>query len=194
LRDDQQRMRSKAEIMTNKPDRKAPHRQATAYHEAGHVVMGILLEMPPLSASILPDGRGGAGKTEFSEEIPDGICIRTSLPTLEDRRYVEKRVMRRLAGTIAHDYKFTHRRHDEGDHRDYADAREFLEESRMITSDEHCTAYVKMLRIKARDKLKPYWPCVEAVALALMERDRLSGDELREIVRQAGLRLLMQAR
>jgi hypothetical protein len=147
--------------------------------------MGILLKMPPRSASILPDGRGGAGKTEFSEEIPDGICIRTSLPTLEDRRYVEERVMLRLAGTIAHDRKFTHRHHDEGDRRDYADAREFLEESRMITSDEHCTAYVKMLGVQARDQLAPWWPCVEAVAVALMERDRLSGDGLREIVRRA---------
>src|SRR5260221_14039764 len=112
-------------------------RVATAYHEAGHVVMGVLLGCFPLSASILPDGSGMVGLTEFPKDIPDFADVRTSNPSLKKQRYVEERVMLKLAGTIAHDHKYPHRHHDDGDRKDYEMACKFLDQACMITSAQH---------------------------------------------------------
>jgi ATP-dependent Zn protease len=158
-------------------------RVATAYHEAGHAVMGILLGCSPQSVSILPDGSGAVGKTTFPDD-PDSIP-RYLDKSPKRQRYLEQRAMSALAGTVAHDLKYPSRRHDAGDQCDYERARELIE--CFTTSREHHTAYVKMLMIKARDYLKKDWSCVEAVATALLEHDQLSGDALSEIVRTAAL-------
>jgi ATP-dependent Zn protease len=42
----------------------------TAYHEAGHAVIGILVGRLPLSATIVPDGTGMVGKVEFDSDAP----------------------------------------------------------------------------------------------------------------------------
>src|SRR3954452_13632012 len=109
--------------MISSPLSKIPYRRrlATAYHEAGHVVMGITLGFDPLSASILPDGVGIIGLTSFPTELPE-FAGPSSNPSLKKRDYVEKRVMLKLAGTVAHDDKFPKRRHDDCDRRDYNDA------------------------------------------------------------------------
>jgi peptidase M41-like protein len=159
---------------------KIPHsiRVATAYHEAGHVVMSIHLDYAPQSVSILPDVRGALGEITFPDDPESEIRYLDTSP--KRQRYLEERVMRALAGTVAHDLKFPSRRQDAGDQYDYKRARELIEG--FVTSTEHHTAYVKMLKIKTRDHLKKYWSSVEAVATALLEHDQLSGDVLREIV------------
>ena len=42
--------------------------EETAYHESGHAVMGCLVQRFPLWVSIIPDGRGGVGRTEFDTD------------------------------------------------------------------------------------------------------------------------------
>jgi hypothetical protein len=37
--------------------------EETAYHEAGHAVMGCILGRPPLCVSIVPDAHGNVGQT-----------------------------------------------------------------------------------------------------------------------------------
>jgi ATP-dependent Zn protease len=44
--------------------------QATAYHEAGHAVMGCILSRPPQSVSIVPDDSGVRGRTIFDDDCP----------------------------------------------------------------------------------------------------------------------------
>jgi hypothetical protein len=144
--------------------------------------MGILIECVPLSVSILPDGSGVVGRTEFPNDVPDSA--RSYLDASpKKQRYLERRVIRALAGTVAQDLKFPSRHHDPGDRRDYEKALELIK--CFATSEEHHTAYVKMLRINARDRLRKYWPCVEAVATALLKHDQLSGESLLQIVRSS---------
>ncbi|WP_206745788.1 hypothetical protein, partial [Bradyrhizobium canariense] len=42
----------------------------TACHEAGHAVMGCLLERLPISVSIVADVKGAVDKTEFEQDAP----------------------------------------------------------------------------------------------------------------------------
>jgi hypothetical protein len=155
---------------------------ATAYHEAGHAVLGCTYGCFPISVSIIADDNGLLGKTEFPNDVPE--AARRYLDTSpKTQRYVEQRAMRVLAGAVAHRHKFPRHRSDAGDRRDDREALELIE--RFKTSNEHHKAYVNMLRITARDRLMQYWSCVEAVAIALLEREQLSGGELQEIVQTA---------
>jgi hypothetical protein len=46
-----------------------PERIATAYHEAGHAVMGCILGRFPESATIIPNGNGTVGETRFETDV-----------------------------------------------------------------------------------------------------------------------------
>jgi hypothetical protein len=91
--------------------------EETAYHEAGHAVMGCLLQRYPLLVSIVPDGKGGVGRTQFQNDIPPG-GYRHFDGSDGKKRYIRIRVLIEVVGTIAHDVKFPGRTHDEGDAHD----------------------------------------------------------------------------
>jgi hypothetical protein len=42
--------------------------EGTAYHEASHAVVGAARGRAPIFATIIPDGAGAVGKTEFPED------------------------------------------------------------------------------------------------------------------------------
>jgi ATP-dependent Zn protease len=48
-----------------------PQKIATAYHEAGHAVMGCVVGRLPLSATIVPDGKGVVGQVHFEVGVPE---------------------------------------------------------------------------------------------------------------------------
>jgi hypothetical protein len=118
-------------------------------------------------------------RRRIDNDVPDSALSYLDTSP-KKQRYLEHRVIRALAGTVAQDLKFPSRHHDPGDRQDYEKALELMK--CFATSEEHHTAYVKMLRINARDRLRKYWPCVEAVATALLKHDQLSGESLLQIV------------
>jgi hypothetical protein len=146
--------------------------------------MGVLIECYPLSVSILPNGCDVVGKTIFPDDIPD-LARRYLNKSPEKQRYLENRVMRALAGTIAHDLKYPSRRHDVGDRTDYNFANALLEESSLTSSIQHRNAYVEMLKIATRDRLRRNWYYVKAIADALLQRDQLSAEEIIHTLRSA---------
>jgi hypothetical protein len=133
--------------------------------------------------SILADGRGVVGKTDFANDVIPVAARRALNRSPEKQRYYELRVMRALAGTAAHDLKYPRRRHDIGDQYDHQFATELLDESLLACSDEHLKAYLRMLKISVHDRLRENWSLVEAVVATLLERNRLTGDELLEVLR-----------
>ena len=99
----------------------------TAYHEAGHAVMGALRDLPPLSVSIAQAGNGVGGRTEFPDVPPS---FKNYLGTSAEKRdYVETRVLIEVAATIAHDIHMPDRVHDAGDVYDLKRARAFIEQN-----------------------------------------------------------------
>ena len=100
--------------------------EATAYHEAGHAVMGARHDRPPTLVSIVRNG-DTAGVNEFIDDMPQEFAnhlstrrknVNTSKPAF----------LIALAGMIAHDLRFPERVRDAGDAHDEARARAIIEE------------------------------------------------------------------
>lgn len=154
------------------------NKEETAYHEAGHAVMGCVLERYPLSVSIVGDGKGAVGKTEFEQDAPLG-GFRHFDQSETKKKYIRTRVLIEVAGTIAHDIKFPGRAHDEGDAYDDHWAKQLVTEGAHVEDDRD--GYLASARQEAEGLLKKNWPLVEKVAAALLERRELSRTELLEI-------------
>jgi hypothetical protein len=102
--------------------------EGTAYHEAGHAVVGAVRGRPPIFATIIPDGAGAVGKTEFPDDLrPEYKTHFGNSP--EKRAYIETRILTSVAGTIAHDLRFPGRAHDAADVNDDRISRELIEDN-----------------------------------------------------------------
>jgi ATP-dependent Zn protease len=160
-------------------DKMEVNKEETAYHEAGHAVIGYVLERYPLSVSIVADGKGVVGKTEFEQDAPPG-GFRYFDQSEMKKKYIRTRVLIEVAGTIAHDIKFPGRAHDEGDANDDHWAKLLVIEGVHFEHDRD--AYLGSASQEAEDLLKKNWPLVEKLAAALLERHELSRTELLEIL------------
>lgn len=152
--------------------------EETAVHEAGHVVAGYLLQRYPLWVSIIPDGRGGVGRTEFEEDAPKG-GYRYFDDGDRKKQYIHTRVIIEVAGTVAHDIKCPGRTHDQGDAHDDRWAKELVAES---VSWEDKDDYLTRAKQDARALLRRNWSIVEKVAAALVERQKMERAELLKIL------------
>ena len=154
-------------------------RWATAYHEAGHIVLACITGRIPVSATIAAAGPV-KGKVEFDRvKLPPEWRPHFSRPPGK-QQYVEYRVMGELAGTIGHDIGFPARCHDEGDHHDRALAMSIIEESAGWEDDRD--AYLHRLERRARALLAERRHLVDAVAQALIERETLTRGDILALV------------
>lgn len=152
---------------------------ATAYHEAGHAVIGVLVERLPLSATIEPDGTGVVGKVDFEADAP--LQARRYFDdSLIKRAYARARVLGELAGSIAHDIAEPNRKRDGADDHDDYWSRELARE---MVSWEDSGTYVEAARQETYDLLHANWPAVEALAQALLEKRTMQRDEILATVR-----------
>lgn len=150
----------------------------TAYHEAGHAVMGCICGRPPRSVDIRRDQDGNAGHTHFDKDIP--YCTKTYFDQSDEkRRYIEVRVLTGIAGTIAHDLLCPGRTHDAGDERDQAHQKDIIADT--VSWHDH-DDYLQGRKIEARQMLTEHWSWVAAVAAALVQKIEISGEELIELI------------
>lgn len=150
--------------------------EGTAYHEAGHAVVGAVRDRAPIFATIFPDGGGAVGKTEFPKDCPPEY--KTHFGDSPDKRtYIETRILTSVAGTIAHDLRFPGRVHDAADANDDRMSRELIEDN-AGWADNDRDGYLERLQEIARNLLQTNWPWVEAVAHALIERRTISTADL----------------
>lgn len=157
----------------------ADERRATAYHEAGHAVMGFIFDRVPTSVDIIHDKDGNTGHTYFGDDAPNSF--KRYLDTSpEKQRYLEMRVLVALAGTAAHDLMCPGREHDCGDLRDEKRAKALIGES-MSWDDDHDAA-LSRLKITARKNIAGNWSKVEALASMLMRRCKISASEIRSLL------------
>jgi hypothetical protein len=150
-------------------------RKATAYHEAGHAVIGAIYGRVPTAVDIIYDASGNAGHTLFAADLPPEFK-RYLNQSPEKQRYLEMRVLITLAGTAAHDILCPGRAHDEGDRRDEHDAFEMIDESRSWAQDH--SAYLEAMKIKVRKQLTEHWPKVVRIAETLLQQNSISGADL----------------
>ena len=147
--------------------------QATAYHVAGHAVVGAVRDRAPIFVTIIPDG-GAAGKNEFPKDCrPEFKNHLGHSP--EKGAYIETRILTAVAGTVAHDLRFPERAHDAGDAYD-----ERCEDNAGWANNDR-ESYFRQLQEAARGLLQTNWPWVEAVARALIERKTIWTAEVMEL-------------
>lgn len=155
-------------------------RRAVAYHEAGHAVMRLELSRRLSRVTIRPRGDIlGHTKQRRSELDVDYFDPRDWRLT----RWAQTEIMCALAGPEA-ERRLTGRRNNSGARSDDECVLDVALQAEGY-GDERRNAYVTWLKLKVRDWVAapPVWAQIEALAKALLERDTLSGDEVRQVCR-----------
>lgn len=146
----------------------------TAYHEAGHAVMGCLLKRFPLSVTVVPRGQV-IGETFFESEVPDyAYSYLNDSP--DKRRYAEQRILTELAGSAAHSILMPDRQHDRADSNDLYFTQQLIVE--LVSWEEDREAHLLAAQVQASDLLRKNWEWVEAVAKALCEKKTLQREDI----------------
>lgn len=185
---------------------KKTHREAVAYHEAGHAVVAFWLWLRPRHASIIPkEGSEGhvlermlGKRTRLQIEFADRFHT--------SRLQAEKRVMVAMAGVLAQrrfNPRSVRRYHGQSDREAVV---EFLSQyapwrtgklsvrgpnGKKVTVRQwqDMSSHEKLLSDWTKDLLDLRWYSVEAVAKALLEKKQLSYEDIRVTIVEAGDRL-----
>jgi ATP-dependent Zn protease len=146
---------------------------AVACHEAGHAVIGQVLERNVRRVSIVPDRHGlSLGHTDSNGRWNEYGAYWTR------RRQVETAVLSAYGGVFA-ERELTGRRHN------WTGARADLERVADIALSQEGSAaneYLRWARAKARGLVSHNLQAIEKVAHALMERTTLDGSAFRALL------------
>lgn len=160
--------------------RHADRLEPIAYHEAGHVVVGRLMGLPALDSDLLRDDDGGNGHTHFAYPRP-WFQPRPGALTPAERDFVERLLTTFMAGFAA-ESRFGH--HDpEGSGYDVDQAaRQWVGYVASNQADREAALHGYVERAEALLARPEVWQAVEAVASALLERQRIEGATAAAIV------------
>jgi ATP-dependent Zn protease len=181
-------------------------RYAVAYHEAGHAVVGVLLRWVIRYVSIIPDEQTlGRVYHPRRSKLDYWLAEEVKSPNASARSH-RKQVGLRLGELTAAQIRMRHRRaridiavrlagrkaekrftREWTDPNVGSDRSEVIELALQLASEFPITADRIIVRESARATrlLAENWPCVEAVARALLVRNCLTGREVRVIVNAA---------
>jgi ATP-dependent Zn protease len=151
------------------------HVRLTAYHEAGHAVMAVLCGQHVTEVEIVGDAEhsGSVQSLRFAEEDASEVDPSiASAPT-------ERRLLCTAAGMVAEAMVSGRRGWDES----CEDLDAAVRLAMQVVGDcERVIPYLESVREHTEDLLEKNWPAVEALARALMDRGRMSGDEVRRLL------------
>lgn len=167
---------------TKKP-KSVPRRTLTAYHEAGHAVLGAAIGDSPTYITIKPNGpnlgrsdQKMLGRSEVLVQVYlAGYAAEELLTGRRSRQFERQPGFAILAtdpklATLAKDCHGT----------DELDAVRTLLATGCTGDDEAIRAEVERFYVAARESLAAVWAVVEGVAKALLRRGELDGDGLFE--------------
>ncbi|QKC81546.1 hypothetical protein EB232_07700 [Mesorhizobium sp. NZP2077] len=148
-------------------------RIATAYHEAGHAVAALTYGGHVRIVTIDP-AHGATGSVAYDSPMRR---LRPDLRiTPAGRMKIEAAIIIALAGEIAQ------RRHRPSSIRTWhgGSDRELAADLalRIAGSGDSATALLKWLEVRAKDLVNNYWPSIERLAAALLDRSTLRDGEI----------------
>jgi len=166
-------------------------REATAYHEAGHVLAAWTFRIEIKSATIEP-GVSFLGQVQH-RNLPRRAYENAELGMLSPKQQVdfEHFVIVSFAGLVAETkYRGRRNRVTAGD--DY----NFITERAMtlIPWERSRNAWLAYCEAAAQDMIEASWPCIEAVAAALLHQGTLTADEISTIMLDDAVRKATFAR
>ncbi len=151
---------------------------STAYHEAGHAVMGFMLGIRIRNVSIVPD-ESTFGRVEHSSPLKS-INLEVVDKADYSRFRMEKNAIMAFAGALAEKKFNPHGFRKVWSITDWEIASSLIE--RYSISPEEHNAYVKLLQIRAKALVEVYWPDIEDLASLLLEKEKLSGKAVRKFI------------
>ena len=144
----------------------SPTRAEVAHHESGHAVSALVLGLNLELASIVPDG----------DHLGHVIV---AVPKHRDLDYFVRRATMTWCGLLAGERHFGVTVEDLGDD-DHQQITAYGDLAALGFGE--AAAFAQWTRMRAMNLLAAHWPAVTTVALALLEHDILTGDEIRRIV------------
>ena len=156
--------------------------RATAYHEAGHAVLSLLMRHHIRRVSIVPNDDEGTLGHCSSNGAPKWFKPDVGMG-FRDEKWIESEVLILLAGTAAARH-LTGRHNWRGSNRDIAaacDLASYLYHGRAL---KLFLAFM-IERTRTAVASPATWLQIEAVAEALLDRGTLSGREVRTVCQQA---------
>lgn len=150
--------------------------ERTAYHEAGHAVIAAHVPERFRYVTITPDGDalGHVKNWAFSRRFQPDAHV-----SPRGREIIDNRVMTLFAGGIA-EKRFSGRLNRVGAQSDHEQAVDLAD---YLSGNTACTeAYLKWRWVVAETAVEHHWADIERVAGALLERNRLTWREVRELI------------
>jgi hypothetical protein len=151
----------------------------TAYHEAGHAVASFLTGAAIQAVSIVPEGDdlGSVTHRPFPKWFQPDVE-----GDARHRHLIERRIVVLFAGKEA-ERRYSGRVSPGVAASDYRTA---VNLATYVADGEQTGPFCEWLRVRAKCLVTMhYWPLVEAVAAELLKRRRLTGKQVREIIRAA---------
>lgn len=154
--------------------------EATAYHEAGHVVAGYFSDRMPKYATIVPDPDGDSlGHCAHPPPPPNFRPDIQITPTGRDR--LERAIVGMAGGHIA-EKRYRGRANLHGSSKDRLNIAYLIS---YIAGPDEEELYLKLLWKRAETLINMRWAQVGAVACALIEQRKLHRDELQTVIRES---------
>jgi hypothetical protein len=174
---------------TAKKQRKQARSQllSTAFHEAGHAAVAFYLEIPIAENAVsIICGEGFDGKVSIKQSFLRRLGRLDSAELSAAKRLTAERyAIFALAGIEAQRrYRASSVRHYHSS-KDYHDAVDVV--SYFAPDDEELDAYLRLLRIRTRNivALPGVWAWIEELASALMEKRKLSREDVLKIMQNS---------
>jgi Peptidase family M41 len=156
--------------------------RSTAYHEAGHAMAAFVQGIRFRYVTIIPDSDNWGHFQKFSSRLSEEGWYDTS-PLVRDR--LERHIVVGLAGREAQ--RLITRRYDHrGASSDYRNALNLV--VHLVGSSEEANAYFRWLQVRAHKLVSAPFrrPLLDALAVALLERQTIDGKEAATIMIKAG--------
>ena len=170
---------------------------ATAYHEAGHAVMHLQLNLPLRGVSIIPNKRKESLGHVHGGSIPKWVITIAETGDAWEYPRVISRALSEIcafkAGRIA-ERLATKKTNHEGAEGDRRAAYEWLFVLAPELATHECTALDRWLELRTSRLVKKHWSTIKLVAEALSIRRSLTGAEVRQIVTSRDPRARAQVR
>jgi ATP-dependent Zn protease len=148
-------------------------RQATAYHEAGHAVVAYHLEAEVRHVTIVPD--------HFSRGYFVSGNLFCAPGCGSDRANLERAIKICLAGPLAQQ-RFRRRSYCRRIGRQDYDCATGL--ARYLAGSAGEREFLRYQERRTKSLVDHYWSDIERIARALLERDELSGTEVKNIIEE----------
>jgi len=168
---------------------------ATAHHEAGHAVVGVVQRTGVTIVSIVPNHETGIVGHTKNRRLERTFLPEDGRDPRDVRRRLEPHILAAWAGVLA-ERKYDGRRHNwDGARIDLEDIAEMVHFC--VKGERQERKYGEFLRVEAEDLVAFVWPQVEAVTAALLSHRTLRRPAILEAMRGSALpgpRALVPAR